>query len=625
MRTVTRQYMLDEPEGNNNLFYNYELAETYYHPNEGDYEAYYDLYEEPTSSETTKNYPGFSRAGRTQQPEIVNLNCDSLLKLPHINLPEINARFMIDTGSTRSFISPRKVDEFFANYKLFEPFEVVSTHARSRHDEVIVIPLLKTFKSTLQHKFYVYDVDNRYDGLIGSDLLKQLGATIDMQNQVLRTKNVEIPIIYNPPYEVQLQPRTETRVTIPADLKDGEAIINFVDFGKDDTESMQVNVDESERRLHSYLDDVVSEIERLSNAQPNPEDEVNSISSGEKEETTKHELETEYPILSPSESTITIPEGTMSNMSLSQTVHSAPDMDTNGIPILNEAIDSKPNQMLIYTWNRNEMTVKNISSNNQKILEAHLPTKRPDLVTQFLKEYVKPKTKHFIYFENEIHRKQFTQAAIKLFRKGTVKLFECTKRVIHVEDEEEQRQIVLKYHESKTCHRGINETLMKLKRVYYWNNMNITVSSVINACEICKAMKYDRKPYKPELQLTQTQTKPFQELVMDFFPIEGKYFLTIIDAFSKLGQTFEIPNRSTPEVVRALIKYFSFYGVPGKDKPRFQKAEVVGEISRNIVPVDVRNRNTNVPIKDIRRPPQGRAPAGGPVEPEPGGGQATTD
>ncbi|XP_049877882.1 uncharacterized protein LOC126375082 [Pectinophora gossypiella] len=374
MRTATRQYMLDEPEGNNNLFYNYELAETYCHPNEGDYEAYYDLYEEPTSSETTKNYPGFSRAGRTQQPEIVNLNCDSLLKLPHINLPEINARFMIDTGSTRSFISPRKVDEFFANYKFFEPFEVVSTHARSRHDEVIVIPLLKTFKSMLQHKFYVYDVDNRYDGLIGSDLLKQLGATIDMQNQVLRTKNVEIPIIYNPPYEVQLQPRTETRVTIPADLKDGEAIINFVDFGKDDTESMQVNVDESERRLHSYLDDVVSEIERLSNAQPNRKDEVISISSGEKEETTKHELETEYPILSPSESTITIPEGTMSNMSLSQTVHSAPDMDTNGIPILNEAIDSKPNQMLIYTWNRNEMAVKNISSNNQKILEAHLPT-----------------------------------------------------------------------------------------------------------------------------------------------------------------------------------------------------------------------------------------------------------
>ncbi|XP_049868136.1 uncharacterized protein LOC126368283 [Pectinophora gossypiella] len=45
---------------------------------------------------------------------------------------------------------------------------------------------------------------------------------------------------------------------------------------------------------------------------------------------------------------------------------------------------------------------------------------------------------------------------------------------------------------------------------------------------------------------------------------EGKTFLTIIDAFSKLGQALEISSKSTPEVARALIKYFSVYGVPNK-------------------------------------------------------------
>lgn len=277
---------------------------------------------------------------------------------------------------------------------------------------------------------------------------------------------------------------------------------------------------------------------------------------------TKGEM-SEFPIPSISESTITIPEETATK-SGTETAHSAVDMDTDGIPILQEAIDTKPHQILIFSWNRNKISVKNLSREKQKILEVHLPTNREDLVTKFLKEHINPKVKHFLYFEEEIHRRQFAQAAIKLFKKGTVKLYECTKRVTFIENEEEQRQIVLRYQDSKTCHRGINETLMKLKRTYFWDNMNVTVASVINACETCKTIKYDRKPFKPELQLTQTQDRPFQELFIDLFSVEGKYFLTIIDAFSKLGQAIKISNRSTPEVIRALIKYFSYYGIPHK-------------------------------------------------------------
>lgn len=77
-------------------------------------------------------------------------------------------------------------------------------------------------------------------------------------------------------------------------------------------------------------------------------------------------------------------------------------------------------------------------------------------------------------------------------------------------------------------------------------------------------MKYERKPLKPPIQLTPTQDCPFQEVFIDLLYIENKYYLTLVDAFSKLGQALEIPNISTPEVVRALIKYFSVYGLPQK-------------------------------------------------------------
>ncbi|KAL0879298.1 hypothetical protein ABMA27_003077 [Loxostege sticticalis] len=39
--------------------------------------------------------------------------------------------------------------------------------------------------------------------------------------------------------------------------------------------------------------------------------------------------------------------------------HSAEDIETSSIPILDEAVDTKPNQILVYSWFRNELTVKN--------------------------------------------------------------------------------------------------------------------------------------------------------------------------------------------------------------------------------------------------------------------------
>lgn len=1013
---------------------------------------------------------------------MINLNCNSINKLPHIYLPEIDAIFMIDTGSTRSFISSRKADQYFSDYKYYEPFEVISTHARSMHNEVIYIPLLKTFNSNEKHKFYIYDVDNRYDGLIGSDLLKMIDATIDMKNQILRTKNTEIPIVYSPSFEVAIEPRSETRVRVPTDLKNGEAIIDFQDFGNGvrmpsalvtcidsfattviqntsdtktiltftepitttefnnstciinltDTDDLnQYEVDEilkenlsklrldhtnseerkaietlcfeyrdifySEklpltfsnqvkhqirtkneepifirpyrlapsqnaeiqaqtdkllkdnviqesfspwsapvhlvpkkmdasgepklrmvidyRRLNDltiddkyplpnindifdklgkstyfstldlasgyhqievepqdrsktafttpsghyeftrmpfglktapatfqramdnvlrglqgihclvYLDDIIiysnsiqEHIEKLrkvfdrlrqtnfkvtldkceflrkevlylghkiteNGLEPN-DDKIKAVlnfplprtsteiksflglvgyyrkfikdfskltqpltqclkkknkleitptyvesfekckellvnapilqfpdfsrpfilttdasnyalgavlsqgavgndkpiayasrtlndaetrySTTEKELlaivwAVKHfrpylygrkftiftdhrplawlnslkepgskltrwklrlsefdfdviyksgkqnsnadalsriklnvltnktddvsmqcnisdtektnspitisdtsetpdvpspsDIEMTYPARSPSSSTITAP-------SLPDTIHSAQDIDTSGIPILDEAVDTKPNQILVFTWNRNQTLVKNVSRDKQKVLEVHLPVDNPELVKKFLLEFIKPNVKYFFYFEDQTHRGQFTDATIRLFKKDTVKFYECTKRVIYLEDENEQRDVILSYHHGKTSHRGIKETVMKLKRNYFWKNMDITVASIINSCDVCKTLKYDRKPLKPQLQLTQTQTKPFSEIFMDIFSVEGKYFLTIIDAFSKLGQAFELCNRSTPEVVRALIKFFSFYGVP---------------------------------------------------------------
>lgn len=317
--------------------------------------------------------------------------------------------------------------------------------------------------------------------------------------------------------------------------------INAVD---DDLDSIIANIDENEDRVT----EVKRELEQLyENVQQNQrsQSEVIEISDSESEQSS------ELIKISDSDD--------------GATANSVSNREHEGIPILNEAIDCKPKQILVHAWFKDKLCVNDKSNKKQRITEVFMPVNNEKLTKDFLKEYVDTKYKYFIYFEEPEFRKIFSSVITNLYKKGTVKLIECTERVVNLEDsEDDQREIILKYHEGKTCHRGINETLMKLKRHYWWQNMKDTVTAIINSCEQCKRMKYERKPIKPCIQLTQSQSSPFQEVFMDLLYIDSKYYLTVVDAFSKLGQAINIPNRSTPEVVQALIKYFSMYGLAKK-------------------------------------------------------------
>jgi hypothetical protein len=304
--------------------------------------------------------------------------------------------------------------------------------------------------------------------------------------------------------------------------------LNILD-DNDDLDSTLVNVDVDNDKVQEIVNELEKDLARLS--KNDPQSETIEISDSE--------------------------DGA--------TAHSISNREHEGIPILDEAIDTKPKQLIVYKWFFDKFSVNDISNKKQRILEIQMPLNKDHLVKDFLKEYVDFKHKYFIYFEDTSFRPIFTRVITQLYKKDMIKLVECTKRVINLtESEQDQIDVIRKYHEGKTCHRGINETYIKLKREYWWNNMKETITAIINSCEQCKKMKYERKPIKPHIPLTQTQELPFEEIFIDLLFIEGKYYLTVVDAFSKLAQAIFIPNRSTPEVVRAIIKYFSMYGIPKK-------------------------------------------------------------
>ncbi|CAF4918472.1 unnamed protein product [Pieris macdunnoughi] len=94
---------------------------------------------------------------------------------------------------------------------------------------------------------------------------------------------------------------------------------------------------------------------------------------------------------------------TLTSNSSTDTVHSADDMTTKSVPILKEAINTKPKLFLTHTWDKNELFVQIKSHPKQNISEIYLRLNN----SEFLKEYIKPKIKYFIYYDNKAHRSLF--------------------------------------------------------------------------------------------------------------------------------------------------------------------------------------------------------------------------
>ena len=137
-------------------------------------------------------------------------------------------------------------------------------------------------------------------------------------------------------------------------------------------------------------------------------------------------------------------------------------------------------------------------------------------------------------------------------------------RVTLIENISEQTDIIRKYHEGKTIHRGIQETYKHIHRNYHWSNMLASIQKFINKCDSCLKRKYERNSLKLPLSLTDTPHKPMEHMFMDLYSSGGTTFLTIIDNFTKYAQAIPLNASNSIHIAEALLSLFSVVGVPKK-------------------------------------------------------------
>lgn len=109
-------------------------------------------------------------------------------------------------------------------------------------------------------------------------------------------------------------------------------------------------------------------------------------------------------------------------------------------------------------------------------------------------------------------------------------------------------------------HNGINAMKAEARNWVWWPKMDQDIEEVTKCCDIC--FKNYSTPASPVLAWPSAGT-PWSRLHVDYAgPLENKYFLVIVDAYSKFLDVHVTSSITSAATIELLRKSFSNYGLP---------------------------------------------------------------
>lgn len=183
-------------------------------------------------------------------------------------------------------------------------------------------------------------------------------------------------------------------------------------------------------------------------------------------------------------------------------------------------------------------------------------------VIKIIKTYIDPKVKTGLLISPSEAMYSIIPIIQRAFTNSAMKLVVTKVELENVSDYLRQQDIIGKYHDGKTNHRGINECHLALSRKFYWPKMREHIAKFINNCTICGQAKYDRNPIKQRFCIVPPASRPFELVHIDLLTIEHEKFLTIVDSFSKYAQAYHLRDSTAVSVVQALLKFSTHHGMP---------------------------------------------------------------
>jgi len=233
------------------------------------------------------------------------------------------------------------------------------------------------------------------------------------------------------------------------------------------------------------------------------------------------------------------------------TIHSAEENLHDHFFIKEELVNKYKTQIIITNCKTEEYK----TVNNKRIIFIA----KHDFSTmgEIFKRYIN-KGKIGIYSELPDHEYNIVQEKlIEMFSNDKqVEFIKCTLRAQDIESETEAVKQISFYHVRESMHSGIQETYNQIKNRIYYPKLLELVQVVINQCDWCKEIKYDRNPIKNKFKKTETPSDKNQIVHIDTYVVKNTHFLTVIDKFCQVCSSIYIKRQKPHYHRRATRRTF---------------------------------------------------------------------
>ncbi|XP_003739296.1 uncharacterized protein K02A2.6-like [Galendromus occidentalis] len=121
------------------------------------------------------------------------------------------------------------------------------------------------------------------------------------------------------------------------------------------------------------------------------------------------------------------------------------------------------------------------------------------------------------------------------------------------------RQKILK--ELHEGHYGSEKMKSLARRYVWWHGIDRDIANITLSCTAC--LTHARNPPREVIHNWEPPATPFQRIHLDYAgPVQGKYILLIVDAFSKWLEAFITPNKTTATTLIHLRETIARFGIP---------------------------------------------------------------
>lgn len=248
-----------------------------------------------------------------------------------------------------------------------------------------------------------------------------------------------------------------------------------------------------------------------------------------------------------------------SNSEAMATVHSAEEELLEHIPIKEEIVNKYRTQIIL----TNNKTVEIETILGRRII--YIAEHDFERLGEIFKKYIAI-GKIGIFSElSDSKYNEVQQKLIELYSNNRkIKFIRCSYRAHELKTETEAVKQISLYHVRESFHSGIQETYNNIKNKIYYPKLLELIQIVINQCEVCQTVKYDRKPIKPKFEISETPSNINEIVHIDTYVIMRHVFLTIIDKFSKFGTAYYMNDRNYITILEKLEQHFTQIGKPQK-------------------------------------------------------------